>query len=617
MNVEKNRRHAMLSWLFVVVLVVLCAALGIIQYRWIGEVSRAEHERLRASLQADLQQIGADFDDAIRSTCAALSPEFPSPDETENESESAIRYAKWRASGRYSGLLRRLAIAFQEDDSLVLRSLNPAKGIFEPTAWPAKWAGLRDSLTARASGDPAMRMRSFRAATPDELTLIELPQFRGPERGPDHHWPEHPAEPGFDRGPGRAPKPDMPRGGPERRAESGWTIVELDSDYIRDYLLPDILERHLGGGDNPEYYVEVVAKNHPSTVIYDSDPRHSSQATLHPDASIGLFEAPYDRFRPGDPQFGPPRRGAGPGPGVNRGRWLLSVRHRTGSLEALVEQTRRRNLAVTAAILLLMLAAVGALVQFSRRAQRLAELQMEFVAGISHELRTPLSVIRTAAHNLGVRVISNANQVQRYGSLIKEESEKLTDIVDRVLLFSNAKAGRVIASREVISVESVIEDALGACAKVVGESGCSVETIVEPGLPPVFGDPTALKHALLNLITNAAKYGSQGRWIGIFAAESVEKKTASVEIRVADHGPGIAPGDIDHIFDPFYRGKMAVEDQVHGTGLGLSLVQRIVKAHGGTVTVKSEPGKGTEFVMRIPAAPMEKMDEFADSANRR
>jgi two-component system sensor histidine kinase SenX3 len=213
-------------------------------------------------------------------------------------------------------------------------------------------------------------------------------------------------------------------------------------------------------------------------------------------------------------------------------------------------------------------------------------------------------------------VISNPAQVQRYGSLIKEESEKLTDIVDRVLLFSNAKAGRVISSREVVGVGSLIDAALAACVKVVKESGCTVETVVGPDLPPVFGDATALKHALLNLITNAAKYGADGRWIGIFAEASMDKKTTSVEIRVADHGPGIPPGEADHIFDPFYRGKMAVEDQVHGTGLGLSLVQRIVKAHGGTIAVKSQPGKGAEFVMRIPAAPVEQIDEFADSANR-
>jgi signal transduction histidine kinase len=305
------------------------------------------------------------------------------------------------------------------------------------------------------------------------------------------------------------------------------------------------------------------------------------------------------------------------GPNFNHGRWLLSVRHRAGSLEALVQQTRRRNLAVTGAILLLMLAASGALLQFSRRAQRLAELQMEFVAGVSHELRTPLSVIRTAAHNLRVRVIGNPNQVQRYGSLIEEQSEKLTDIVDRVLLFSNAKAGRVIRAKEAVDVEFLIEEALGACAKLVKESGCEVETHIEPGVPPVFGDPAALKHALLNLVGNASKYAAEGRWIGITAALSTAQKNMMVEIHVADHGPGIPRAELAHIFDPFYRGKMAVDDQIHGTGLGLSLVDRIVKAHGGTVEVSSELGKGTEFVMRIPAAPAEQIDEFANSANRR
>ena len=73
---------------------------------------------------------------------------------------------------------------------------------------------------------------------------------------------------------------------------------------------------------------------------------------------------------------------------------------------------------------------------------------------------------------------------------------------------------------------------------------------------------------------------------------------------------------MDHIFDAFYRGRKAVEDQIHGTGLGLSLVKRIIEAHEGTVTVNSEVRKGTEFVLRIPAAPAEQIDEFADSPSR-
>ena len=112
---------------------------------------------------------------------------------------------------------------------------------------------------------------------------------------------------------------------------------------------------------------------------------------------------------------------------------------------------------------------------------------------------------------------------------------------------------------------------------------------------------------------NAAKYGGEGGWIGVFATSSAD---GMVEIRVADRGPGIPSSEQNSIFDPFYRGKVAVADQIHGTGLGLSLVKRIVEAHGGTVAVNSEPGKGAEFVVRIPAAPAEQIDEFADPVNR-
>jgi signal transduction histidine kinase len=78
-----------------------------------------------------------------------------------------------------------------------------------------------------------------------------------------------------------------------------------------------------------------------------------------------------------------------------------------------------------------------------------------------------------------------------------------------------------------------------------------------------------------------------------------------VEIRVADHGPGIPEDEQKHIFDPFFRGQRAFEDQVHGTGLGLNLVKKIVEAHGGTIRVKSEPMKGAEFIVRIPEAAAE------------
>ena len=293
----------------------------------------------------------------------------------------------------------------------------------------------------------------------------------------------------------------------------------------------------------------------------------------------------------------------------------MSVRHRAGSLEAVVNQVRWRNLAVTTGILILMLAAIAALVRFTQRAQRLARLQMEFIAGVSHELRTPLSVIRTAAHNLGDGIVSNTKQVQRYGTLIREEAERLTGIVEQVLRFASSKAGHPIGGREPASVESLFESALAATAGALAESRCVLEKRIEPGLPPILADPIALVHALQNLLINAAKYGAEGGWIGISAAMA-NGEASAVEIRVSDRGPGIPPDELGQIFDPFYRGKWALENQIHGTGLGLNLVKRIVEAHEGTVAVDSEPGKGTEFVLRIPAAPADRIDEFANSASR-
>jgi signal transduction histidine kinase len=295
----------------------------------------------------------------------------------------------------------------------------------------------------------------------------------------------------------------------------------------------------------------------------------------------------------------------------------LAVRHRAGSLESVVARARRRNLAVSAAVLLLVVATVAALIRFTRQAHRLAELQMDFVAGVSHELRTPLTVIGTAAYNLQGRVAKNPSQVERYGALIQRECEKLTAIVEQVLQFARAKAGRVIREQELVSVEALLEEGIESSQSVIEEAKCVVEKRVEPGLPLIRGDAAALKHALQNLLINAVKYGTDdSNWIGLSASTSSEQNGRSVEIRVSDRGRGIPPEEQEHIFDPFFRGKQAAEDQIRGTGLGLNLVKQIVEAHGGTVRVQSEPGNGTEFVMRIPAAPEEQWDEPTHSARR-
>jgi len=136
----------------------------------------------------------------------------------------------------------------------------------------------------------------------------------------------------------------------------------------------------------------------------------------------------------------------------------------------------------------------------------------------------------------------------------------------------------------------------------VGPGEVTVHREIAPDLPAVIGDATALRSAVQNLVANAVKYGGRDRWVGIRAQHVRERRQAEVRITVSDHGAGIPAADLPHIFEPFYRGEDAIQKQIQGHGLGLSLVRRIVEAHGGKVAVSTRPGAGTSFTITLPAA---------------
>ncbi len=585
MEMDSERRQNRIWWLFAGAVAALCLVLGILQYRWIGEVSQAERERMQSSLRTSLQRLSQDFNGDLSAAVAALHPRGAEPEEEGREAEYLALYQRWKESSPHQQLFRRLALGVPGPDDVELLMLDTANGRFNPAPWPAEWASTHENLAARLAGEgfgggpPRFQPRNS--------LVVQIPRF-GPI--PDRSGPDGPRR-------------------PLREAE--WLLLELNSDYVRSTMLPELLSRHLASSD---YDVAVAWRQDPEKIVFQTSQNfNGSQA----DATVGIFDVQVESFfrRGGGGPFGrggPPRMGErGPGPLRERSEWTLSVRHRAGSLEAVVERGRWRNLAILTGLLLLMLSALGALIRYSERERRLAKLQMDFVAGISHELRTPLSVIRTAAHNLHGGLVTQPKQIQRYGALIRDESERLTGIVEQVLRFAGVQAGRVIQSREPVKVEALVEEALTATARLTDEAGCLVERDIAAELPMVLADPLALKHAIINLIANATKYGFSGGWIGV-EARVVE---GAVEITVKDRGPGIAPKDQQHVFDAFYRGQRAIEDQIHGTGLGLNLVKRIAEAHDGTVRLKSELGVGTEFTLRIPAAPARtpEEDEFANT----
>ncbi len=567
----EHRRRAALFRVLVPALFALCGVLGYLQYRWIGEVSRAERDRLRSSLQASLNRLSQDFNSEIAAACRALLPEAAPP-----EQEIAARFEQWRKSNQ-PALFARIGIATAEEGEPALRILDPDTGAFKAAEWPAAWQAIRNRLTFRFP-PPEWRQQRRRAGLQpaNAGTVFEIPLFRmrPPRVGP--------GEP-------RA----MP---PFGRRESEWLVLELNLQTIRETTLPELVRRHLGA--EGDYEVAVVTNADPPSVIYQSDPDESAPIDRRADAWANLFEVRFDQILRRR-AFSGPGMEEGPGRNSGPGRWRIFVRNRAGSLDTVVARTRLRNLAVTGGVLVLMAASLVVLLRSMRRAQRLAELQMEFVAGVSHELRTPLTVIHTAAYNLRGSLAGNRAQVERYGALIQQESGRLRSLVEQVLRFASTQAGRVIQEQKPLAVETVIDECMSSSAALL--DGHTVEKAVERDLPPILGDGTALKQALENLLSNAVKYGSD--WIGIFASATTENGRPAVEIRVADHGPGIPKDEQDRIFDPFFRGRRAVRDQVHGSGLGLNLVKKIVEAHGGSIRVKSDAASGTEFILRIPAAP--------------
>jgi signal transduction histidine kinase len=584
-------------WIVIGVPFVLCGVLAVLQYRWVGEVSNAERDRLRGSLQASLNRLAAEFNSELTAAARALMPSGPEIDLQTAQSDVAGRYDQWKRAGR-PAIFRQIGIGSFENGTTTFYKLDLQNVVFEKAEWPQAWVSLKQRM--EAGPGPFRR--------PEDGLVFELPIVAMQAGEP-----------------------------PSARRTSSRLFIEFDQQHLCETMLPELVNRYLFASGSKDYQFQVLTNPEQPTVVYPAGPG-VTPFNRSADATVPILELRYEqimrpfaqgmRMRGRDGDFGkrrsfekrlpPPddgrqapgepsgrgfqsRGGRGPG-GPEFGRWHLAVRHRSGSLEAAVAKARWRNLAVTGGVLLLMMASVAMLIRYTRRAQKLAELQMNFVAGVSHELRTPLTVINTAAYNLRGKIAENPTQVARYGEVIQQESGRLKELVEQVLRFASATAGRVIQNPEPLSIENLINETLESSRSILQGAHCAIEKKIEPDLPFVEGDPLALKHAIQNLLSNAAKYGAtKDPWIGLSVSRAAVADRPEVEIRVSDRGPGIPEEEQEHIFDPFFRGRRALEDQIHGAGLGLNLVKKIVEAHGGSIRVKSGPTDGTEFIVRIPA----------------
>jgi signal transduction histidine kinase len=232
-----------------------------------------------------------------------------------------------------------------------------------------------------------------------------------------------------------------------------------------------------------------------------------------------------------------------------------------------------------------------------RRESRLAALRSAFVSSVSHELRTPIAAIRAYAEMLD---LDRAEAAARpaYLKTIIGETERLSRLVEGVLEFSRAEQSKRVYTFHPMRLNEIVESAVGAMRYTLDQGGFEVR-IRRVADPSVRGDRHALEQVFVNLLNNAVKYSGERREIDICVR--LEDGSGIVEVR--DYGVGIAAEDQQKIFERFYRVEDSTAKNVPGVGLGLSIVEEIVRGHGGRVAVESAPGRGSAFSVILPLEP--------------
>ncbi len=247
-------------------------------------------------------------------------------------------------------------------------------------------------------------------------------------------------------------------------------------------------------------------------------------------------------------------------------------------------------------------AAVARDISLQKRVQRDLEeadaRKNEFLALLAHELRNPLGPIRHAVNILRARTPS-PQELQWATGIIDRQTEQMTRLVDDLLDVARITRGTIELRRERVDVAGVMTGAVEATRAIMGRFYHHLTVSLPPQPLFVEGDVARLTQVVTNLLDNAAKHTDSGGRIWL----SGERDGDSARIRVKDTGIGIASEDLPRVFELFSQGEVPIERTQGGVGVGLSLVERLVKLHGGTVTAHSGgAGKGSEFIVRLPLA---------------
>jgi signal transduction histidine kinase len=279
-------------------------------------------------------------------------------------------------------------------------------------------------------------------------------------------------------------------------------------------------------------------------------------------------------------------------------KMALGIKFQGTSVEELGQAWVRRSFIILGILSLMIIGGLLLTKRIVGKEMALARLKSDFVSNVSHELRTPLALIRLYAETLELGRISTSEKQHQYYKIIRKESERLTSLINNILDFSRIEAGHKEYEFRETDIAELVHNTLESYRYQIEQQGFTLETSIEPDIPALRVDREAIARALVNLINNALKYSNDDKFLQV----KLYRENGSVKLEVTDHGIGIARRDQVKIFEKFYRAGDPLVHNTKGSGLGLSLVMHITKAHGGNIAVESTPGRGSKFVLSLPLA---------------
>jgi len=258
----------------------------------------------------------------------------------------------------------------------------------------------------------------------------------------------------------------------------------------------------------------------------------------------------------------------------------------------------RRNFYFWTILTLLVVLAFGAflIVRTIAHEIEILKIKSDFVSSVSHEFKTPLTSIKALMERLVDGKVRDPGKMDQYFSIIAQDTDKLTRLVNNLLDFSKIEEGKkeyVLSDTDIVRIAT---EQVERFNKEQASSSPDMRLEITGEIPTLRADADALSRALANLLSNARKFTPPGKAIRVGLSSDGE----NVVLEVEDEGIGIHPDEVGKVFEKFFQGRNALDQSVKGTGLGLTLVKHIVEAHGGRILVESRPGLGSKFSLVFP-----------------